>query len=64
MSNLIDLVKGIRLNRGKESEFISGALAQIKGEFVGSDATLKANALRKLSYVSFACFQGVNVILS
>ena len=63
MSSLTDLVKGIRLNKGRESEFISGALSHIKAELGTTDVAVKANALRKLSYVScrFIILNGVEL---
>ena len=56
MTTLVNLVKGIRQNRGKESEFIGLCLNEIRMELSSRDGAVKANALRKLSYVSVSFF--------
>eukprot|EP00636_Phaeomonas_parva_P006326 CAMPEP_0118860750 /NCGR_PEP_ID=MMETSP1163-20130328/6498_1 /TAXON_ID=124430 /ORGANISM="Phaeomonas parva, Strain CCMP2877" /LENGTH=447 /DNA_ID=CAMNT_0006794477 /DNA_START=229 /DNA_END=1568 /DNA_ORIENTATION=- len=50
---LQDLVKGIRSNKhhGKASKFISQAIAECKEELRMSDPFIKANAIRKLTFL-------------
>lgn len=49
--NLQDLVKGIRSTKGDVSVYISQAMAEIKAELKSTDPFVKANAVRKLTYL-------------
>ncbi|KAI9918094.1 hypothetical protein PsorP6_013082 [Peronosclerospora sorghi] len=49
--NLQDLVKGIRAAKGDVSIYISHALQEIKTELRSTDQFLKAQAVRKLTYL-------------
>ncbi|CAM9389412.1 unnamed protein product, partial [Discosporangium mesarthrocarpum] len=49
--NLQDLVKGIRANKRDPSDYISASIAEIKIELKSSDPFLKAQAIRKLTYL-------------
>lgn len=49
--NLQDLVKGIRSTKGDVSVYISQAMAEIKAELKSTDPFIKANAVRKLTYL-------------
>ena len=53
-----DLIKGIRSHKKDTSEFISLAIAEIKTELKSTDPFLKAEALRKLTYLQM---QGYNI---
>ena len=53
-----DLIKGIRSHKKDTSEFISLAIAEIKSELKSTDPFLKAEALRKLTYLQM---QGYNI---
>jgi AP-3 complex subunit delta len=68
---LSDLVKGIRSNKRRESEFIAKCIAEIKEELSGKDKSqqVKANAVLKLTYLqmlghdmSWASFHMVEVM--
>ena len=52
MTSLSNMVKGLRQNKGKESDFVSICLADIRTEINSTDGAMKANALLKLSYLS------------
>ena len=67
--SLQDLIKGIRTHRKDPSAFISQSIADIKIELRSTDAFLKAEAIRKLTYlqmigynVSWASFAIVEVM--
>ncbi|CAH0474579.1 unnamed protein product [Peronospora belbahrii] len=67
--NLQDLVKGIRSVKGDPTLYISQALQDIKTELRTTDSFLKAQALRKLTYLhmlgydmSWAAFHVVEVM--
>ncbi|CAM9191853.1 unnamed protein product, partial [Chrysoparadoxa australica] len=49
--SLQDLVKGIRTHKRDPSAFISQAIAEIKGELKSQDPFVKAQAIRKLTYL-------------
>lgn len=49
--NLQDLVKGIRSAKGDVNVYISQALQEIKAELRSTDPFIKANAVRKLTYL-------------
>ncbi|KAL4162277.1 hypothetical protein PRNP1_002824 [Phytophthora ramorum] len=49
--NLQDLVKGIRSTKGDVSVYISQALQEIKAELRNTDPFVKAQAVRKLTYL-------------
>ena len=46
------MVKGLRQNQGKEGDYVSLCLADIRAELRQSDASIKASALLKLSYLT------------
>ena len=49
---LQDLVKGIRSNKNNKSAYIAERVADMKIEMKSVDPFVKANAIRKLTYVS------------
>lgn len=49
--NLQDLVKGIRSTKGDVNVYISQSLQEIKSELKSTDAFVKAQAVRKLTYL-------------
>ena len=68
---LSDLVKGLRSNKRRESEFVAKCIAEIKDELSGKDKSqqVKANAVLKLTYLqmlghdmSWASFHIVEVM--
>mmetsp|Transcript_6953 Transcript_6953/g.15124 ORF Transcript_6953/g.15124 Transcript_6953/m.15124 type:complete len:167 (-) Transcript_6953:990-1490(-) len=68
-ASLQDLIKGIRLSKKDPSAYISKAILAIKRELRSTDAFLKAEAVRKLTYlqmigynVSWAAFAIVEVM--
>jgi len=68
-STLQDLIKGIRNNKADPSFFISKAIMDIKVELRSTDAFLKAEAVRKLTYlqmigynISWAAFAIIEVM--
>eukprot|EP00002_Diphylleia_rotans_P033947 TRINITY_DN7268_c0_g2_i1.p1 TRINITY_DN7268_c0_g2~~TRINITY_DN7268_c0_g2_i1.p1 ORF type:complete len:978 (+),score=193.82 TRINITY_DN7268_c0_g2_i1:49-2982(+) len=69
--SLVDLVRGIRNNKGNEQKFINQCIAEIKIELKGKDQALKASALQKLLYlkmlnydISFAHFNAIEIMSS
>ena len=56
--SLQDLIKGIRSARGDVSEYISKAIAESKTELKSTDTFMKAEAIRKLTYLQM---QGYNI---
>mmetsp|Transcript_26522 Transcript_26522/g.39397 ORF Transcript_26522/g.39397 Transcript_26522/m.39397 type:complete len:1304 (-) Transcript_26522:111-4022(-) len=67
--NLQDIVKGIRSQKRDPSSFISQSIAEIKAELQSTDPFIKAEAVRKLTYlhsmgynVSWASFSIVEVM--
>ena len=68
-SSLTDLIKGIRSHKRDAPAFISQAIATIKTELRSTDTFLKAEAIRKLTYlqmigynISWASFAIVEVM--
>lgn len=68
-SSLTDLIKGIRSHKRDAPAFISQAIATIKVELRSTDNFLKAEAIRKLTYlqmigynISWASFAIVEVM--
>jgi AP-3 complex subunit delta-1 len=68
-SSLQDLIKGIRNHKKDPSSFISMAIVEIKKELRSTDSFLKAEAVRKLTYlqmngynVSWAAFAIIEVM--
>ncbi|CAM9229510.1 unnamed protein product, partial [Hapterophycus canaliculatus] len=66
---LQDVVKGIRANKRDPSDYISATIAEIKVELKSSDAFIKAQAIRKLTYLqmlgydmSWAAFYVIEVM--
>jgi AP-3 complex subunit delta len=66
---LQDIVKGIRAQKGDPSSFISQCIAETKTELQSTDPFIKAEAVRKLTYlymlgynVSWASFYIVEVM--
>ena len=55
---LYDIVKGIRSQRRDPSSFISESIAEIKRELQEIDTSVKAEAIRKLTYIQM---MGYNV---
>lgn len=51
---LSDLIRGLRANKGDESQFIAKAVDEIRTEVKSKDIDLKAAAVLKLVYVSVA----------
>jgi AP-3 complex subunit delta-1 len=51
---LQDLVRGLRANKKDEAKFIAKAVDEIRHEIKTDDMELKAGAVLKLTYVSFA----------
>jgi AP-3 complex subunit delta len=49
--SLQDVVKGIRSNKRDPKPFISGVIAECKKELREADPFVKANAIRKLTYL-------------
>lgn len=49
--SLTDLVRGIRNNKGSESNFISQCIQEIKAELKSDDKKAKIIAVQKLTYV-------------
>lgn len=67
--SLQDLIKGIRAHKRDSGAFISQAIADIKTELRSTDTFLKAEAIRKLTYlqmigynISWASFAIVEVM--
>jgi len=67
--SLQDLVKGIRANKKNESQYIAGAIVEIKKELANTDPFVKAQAVRKCTYLqmmgydmSWCCFAVVEVL--
>lgn len=67
--SLQDLIKGIRNNKREQATYISQCIADIKNELRSTDPFLKAEAVRKLTYlqmlgynVSWASFAIVEVM--
>ncbi|CBJ32812.1 Coatomer protein complex,delta sub-unit [Ectocarpus siliculosus] len=67
--SLQDVVKGIRANKRDPSDYISATIAEIKVELRSSDAFIKAQAIRKLTYLqmlgydmSWAAFYVIEVM--
>jgi AP-3 complex subunit delta-1 len=48
---LSDLIRGLRANKGDESQFIARAVDEIRTEVKSKDMDLKAAAILKLVYV-------------
>ena len=46
-----DVVKGIRSNKRDPKPYISAVIAECKGELRGQDPFVKAEAIRKLTYL-------------
>ena len=68
-NSLQDLIKGIRNNKKDPSVFISQQIAEIKIELRSTDVHLKAEAVRKITYlqmlgydISWASFAIVEVM--
>ncbi|KAJ7386345.1 AP-3 complex subunit delta-1 [Desmophyllum pertusum] len=69
--NLTDLVRGIRNNKSNEAKYIANCLDEIKQELRQENATVKANAVAKLTYlqmlgydISWAAFNIIEVMSS
>lgn len=69
--NLTDLVRGIRNNKSNEAKYIASCLDEIKQELRQENATVKANAVAKLTYlqmlgydISWAAFNIIEVMSS
>ena len=67
--SLQDLVKGIRAHKKTESKYIAGAIEEIKKELQATDPFVKAQAVRKCTYLqmmgydmSLCCFGIIEVM--
>lgn len=48
---LHDLIKGLRANKDAEAQYVADCLAEIREELKSDQATVKATAVAKLTYV-------------
>lgn len=69
--SLVDLIRGLRSNKGSENEYIQGALKECRTEIRSQDMDIKATALLKLIYLemfghdmSWASFNVLEVMSS
>jgi hypothetical protein len=51
--SLTDLIRGIRANKKNEQKYVSACLQEIRNEVKSNDIDVKANAIAKLTYVSY-----------
>lgn len=49
--SLVDLIRGLRGNKGRESEYMQGAIKECRSEIRSQDMDVKATALLKLIYL-------------
>lgn len=49
--SLVDLIRGMRGNKGRENEYIASAIKECRGEIRSQDMDVKATALLKLIYL-------------
>ena len=61
--SLQDLVKGIRANKKNESQYIAGAIVEIKKELANTDPFVKAQAVRKFTYLQMMATTCLMVLL-
>lgn len=51
--SLTDLIRGIRANKKNEQKYVGACLQEIRNEVKSNDIDVKANAIAKLTYVSY-----------